>query len=378
MQKENYRMTQVKRIVALLLVLLLLMAGLSGCRQKSDADKTPSESPAVTEAVPAETEQPEDAAPTPESSEQPGHHDKDKKDPNPQPPKKEEPSETPKPEKDTPEKDNKDEFKLSDVQPVVKAGKYQYNPYLLSKEAIRSFDKGFLAFYKDFLTAYMNYETSCKCSDVEYAQRICMVLDYECSFYTGDDIDLNWATNYDFEAGRLNWTYQVDKNTLQTRIRQVAAVMQDFLNKVKPTDNEADKMQALYHAFCPLMSYDHDSAISREKIDACYALLEHRGICVTFSYAFAQILAQADIDATIGSGLMSDGDSHVWNYANINGQYYFFDTTFELNYHNGNAYVYYGMTLDERLSSGVLADMTWLGRYQDYELVTAETHLNVH
>ncbi|MDO4815632.1 MAG: transglutaminase domain-containing protein [Bacillota bacterium] len=279
--------------------------------------------------------------------------------------------------KPEPEEDTEEEFKLSDVQPVIKAGRYQYNPYLLSKEAIRSFGEDFSAFYKGFLTAYMNYETSCYCPDVECARRICMILTYECPFYADGDIDLNWAANYDYSADRLSWTYQVDKNTLQTRIRQIADIMQSFLNQIKPTDDEADKIQTLYHAFCPLMSYDYDRAVTREKTDGCYALLEHRGICVTFSYVFAQILAQSDIDAAIASGVMSDGESHVWNYACINGQCYFFDTTFELNYHSGNAFVYYGMTLDERLASGAQADLTWLGRYQDYKLATAEIHLNL-
>lgn len=268
-------------------------------------------------------------------------------------------------------------FKLSDVQPIVKDGHYQYNPYLLSKETIRCFDIGFLEFYKDFLTAYMNYQTDCACPDVEYAKSIDMVISYECPFYSGDDLEFSWSVNYDYDAQRLNWTYQVDKDTLQERIRLVADAMQDFLDLVTPADDEADKVQTLYHAFCPLMTYAYDRADSREKIDGCYALLEHTGICVTFSYAFAQILAQTDVDATIASGAASDGEPHVWNYACINGLYYFFDTTFELNFRNGNAFVYYGMNLEDRVNSGVPEDMIWLGRYQEYEFVVADNHLNV-
>lgn len=268
-------------------------------------------------------------------------------------------------------------FELSDVQPTIKDGKYQYNPYVLSQEAIQCFDENLYAFYKDFITAYMNYETSCYCPSREYVQQLNMILDYECAFYQWDDLDLNWAVGYDESNHCLSWEYLVDQETLQKRIGLVGEAMQEYLDLVSPEDDEADKMQTLYHAFCPQMTYDYDSMDSRENIESCYAFLEHRGICVTFAYAFSQLLSQVGIDVTIGAGPVGD-ESHVWNYACINGEYYFFDTTFELNFKEGNAYVYYGMTLEERVDSGAEEDTMWLGRYRSYEIVTAESHLNVH
>lgn len=339
---------------AALLISVLMVLSLAGCKQNSTETNIPEAGPAYEPSQP-DTDNPSENIPI-----APTHHDE------------EIPTES-----ETPADTENEAFELSDVQPIVKDGRYQYNPYLLSKETIRCFDIGFLEFYRDFLTAYMNYQTDCACPDVEYAKAISMVISYECPFYSGDDLAFNWAVDYDYEAHRLNWTYQIDKETLQERISLVADAMQAFLDQVTPADDEADKAQTLYHAFCPLMTYAYDRADSREKIDGCYALLEHTGICVTFSYAFAQILAQTDIDITIASGAASDGVAHVWNYACINGLYYFFDTTFELGFRNGNAFVYYGMNLEDRVNSGVPEDMIWLGRYQEYEFVVAERHLNV-
>lgn len=59
------------------------------------------------------------------------------------------------------------------------------------------------------------------------------------------------------------------------------------------------------------------------------------------------------------------------------GYDYLFDTTFELNYKGGNAFVYYGMTEDERFSSGVQAEGSNFGRYWRYEPNLPDVHLNV-
>lgn len=182
-------MPRYRRIVALLITLLLLI-GLVGCGQESNTDQGAlnPDNTTVSEESSKESAPGKEALPAPENHEtdnrsaavqaesaanyagdaesyepyQPdtgSHSDRtpgsssqssknDKKDPLPQPPKQDESSKDPDPEKDEP-----DSFKLSDVQPIIKENRYQYNPYLLSKEAIRCFDIGFLAFYKDFLTA---------------------------------------------------------------------------------------------------------------------------------------------------------------------------------------------------------------------------------
>lgn len=267
----------------------------------------------------------------------------------------------------------KDTFQLSDVQPIIVDGHYQYNPYLLSKEAIENYDMGFLSFYKDFVTAYMNYETECTCTEVDYAKHIPLVIGNECAFFSDDDI----VFEYDYDHQRVTWEYLVDKETLDERIRKVTNEMQNYLSMVSSEMDEVDKVQTLYHAFCPLMTYNDERAVSREKISGCYAFSEHQGICLTFANAFAELLSQVDIDASTASGATEDDQWHVWNVATINGQNYFFDTTFEMTFKEGTAYAYYGMSMDERVQTGVLAEGMNVSRYFCKEYPIAEIHLNV-
>lgn len=304
------------------------------------------------------------------------------------PEQKPEPAAEPEPEADStakpetapePEKDNetpsKEAFDLSRVQPIVENGRYVYNPYLLSQECIEALGEEFCRFYTAFITALMNHETECPCEMEDYVVYLDMVLSYECPFYVWGDLNFSWATDYDYDNNVFSWRYNVENDVIDKRMADISTVMQEYLDLVSAEDPEQDKMQTIYHAFCPKMTYVDDEAVSREQIEAYYALSENRGICVTFSYALAQILNQAGIYATLAAG-DSAGEAHAWNYVRIDDAFYFFDPTYELTYNGGTAYVYYGMTLDERLASGALPEMM-IGKYTDFAPETPETHLNV-
>ncbi len=270
-------------------------------------------------------------------------------------------------------------FDLSVFAPIKNGDTYVFNPYAVSKETldVQFADEGFAEFCKDFLDAYMSYGTTCPCPDEAYAQSFMMVLDYECPFWSSADIDFNWATGYDYFGNSISWTYNVTKDELDARRAVVADAVRGYLDEVAGITDEASLVQTLYHSFCPRMTYDYERLVSREKLDAAYAFTENRGVCITFANAFAQLCTQVGIEATVCSGLTDDGESHSWNSVRVGGYDYLFDTTFELNYKGGNAFVYYGMTEDERFSSGVQAEGSNFGRYWGYEPNLPDVHLNV-
>ena len=279
---------------------------------------------------------------------------------------------------DTPDTEviSDEEFDVSLCRPIIIDGKYVFNPFLLSCEAIDVYGEDFARFYYGFIKAYADYGTSCPCPSEEYAMMLDMVLQNECPFYAGNDIDYSWATNYDYEKNMIFWTFNVDRDTFDSRVRKVTEVMQGLMDLVGASDHEKKKTETLYHAFCPLMTYDHERAESREKIDGCYVFTENRGICVSFAWAFSELMSQVGMYATTASGETTDGEAHSWNYIRVDGNFYFFDPTFELNYKNGTAYVYYGMTLEERARE-IKRETITAGHYSFEPPVTPEIHLNV-
>lgn len=343
-----------QQVIFCLVLCLTLM--LCGCGKDQDLPKeeTAAELPAESEM--SEAEQSGSEAAEPETSE----------------------SETTEPESRPSEGPSRAMTELPSHTVLTEGDRYLFNPYLVSEELAEAMGPEFVDFYVGFLKAYLAYDTVCACPSESCAMSLDMALSYECPYYGWNDIEYSWATNYDRENNTIYWTYNISEEDLNQRYEAVAEAMQAFLDQVSADDTEADKVQTLYHAFCPLMTYDYERAESREFIESCYPLIEHRGICVSFSNAFAQLLSQAGIYATISNGETVDGESHGWNYVRVDGEFYYFDTTFELNYMEGNAFVYYGMTKEERIQSGIPEDMIWNGRYMELDTETPEIHLNVH
>lgn len=278
---------------------------------------------------------------------------------------------------DVPDLPEEKPFDISECCPITEGDRYIYNPFLLSQEFRAYYSEEEARFYRDFLTAYLNHETACRCPGEKASMELITILDYECPFYAWADIEYVYALNYDEEHGLITWTYNVSAEEITARFEQVKKAVQEFLDliPVSMTD-EPTRVQTLYHAFCPLMTYDYEGRDSRLRIDNCYVFTEHRGICVSFSDAFAFLLESIGMKTTLATGITTSGEAHVWNTVNVDGNDYYFDTTFELNYRGGTAYVYYGMNAEDRANNGVYADNQNHGRYSYIEPALPERHLN--
>lgn len=239
----------------------------------------------------------------------------------------------------------------SGMQPVVKNGHFEYNPYILTKNTLEYLGNDFAVFYKDFVDAWLSYKTSCPCKDKNYAEMFLSVMYYEFPLFTADG-EFDLQNGYDESTKTLSWSYKSKSKAEHNKlISDFTAAANSFLNQVKASDSEQLRAQAVYHAFCTSMTYDYDIMTTRERIDAYYAYTLHRGICVTFACAMSQLFAQVGVTATVVSGDTSSG-GHVWNVVTIDGNNYFCDSTFELSTNSGNGFVYFGMTLKDRLNDG--------------------------
>lgn len=268
------------------------------------------------------------------------------------------------------------------MQPVIKDGHYEYNPYILTKNTLENMGNSFADFYIDFVDAWLSYKTSCPCPDKNYADMLAPVLFYEFPLFTADG-EYDMQNGYDAGTQTLNWSYtSKSKAEHDKRIADFKAAANAFLKNVNPSDSEQLRAQALYHAFCTCQTYDYEVKDSRERVEAYYAYTLKRGVCITFACALSQLLAQIGIEATLASGDTAQGESHAWNIVTLDGKKYFCDSTYELTWQNGTAYAYFGMTMQDRLEdgSGFSKDGIYIGTFNSLsadEVVLADQTLQI-
>lgn len=237
----------------------------------------------------------------------------------------------------------------SEMQPVVKNGYYEYNPYILTTNTLEYMGNDYAVFYRDFVNAWLSYKTSCPCADKNYAEMFTSVMFYEFPLFSADG-EFDLQNGYDEKTKTLKWSYKSKSKAEHDKlISDFSASANRFLNQVKSSDSEQARAQAIYHAFSASMTYDYEIMTSRKRIEAYYAYTLHRGICVTFGCAMAQLFAQVGVKATVVSGDTADS-GHVWNMVTIDKKNYFCDSTFELSVDSGKGFTYFGMTLKDRLN----------------------------
>lgn len=250
------------------------------------------------------------------------------------------------------------------MEPIVENGHYVYNPYILTVNTLEGMGNDFADFYKGFVDAFLSYKTSCPCPNKNYAEMFSSVMYYEFPLFVADG-EFDSQSGYDEKTQTMNWSYKSKSKAEHDKlISEFTAAANSFLKSVKATDSEQLRAQAIYHAFCPRMTYDYEVLESRERVEAYYAYTLNRGVCVTFACAMMQLFAQVGIEATIVSGTVApSGEGHAWNLVTIDGENYFCDSTYELTYNSGNAFVYFGMTMEDRLNdgSGFSVDQMYVG-----------------
>lgn len=238
------------------------------------------------------------------------------------------------------------------MQPTVVNGRYEYNPYILTTDTLENMGNDFAEFYIDFVDAWLSYKTSCRCEDKRYADLFSSVMYYEFPLFSADG-EYDFLTGYDTDTKTLHWSYTSKSKAEHDKlISDFKTAANGFLKNVKPSDSEQLRAQALYHSFCSAMTYDYDVMESRERVDAYYAYILNRGVCVTFACAMSQLYAQIGIEATLVSGDTSQGEGHVWNVVTIGNKNYFCDSTYELSFNSGKGFVYFGMSMQDRLNDG--------------------------
>ena len=237
--------------------------------------------------------------------------------------------------------------------PEEKPYEFVYDPYVVAWDYEASYGEEFSELYHDFVTAYLNYETSIDCPGEEQMYWLIDTLRASFLMFSADAY-VDYDHCYDAENQQFYWFYKSDsKEEHEEAIAKFEEVVAGYIEPcLKEGDNEIIRAIELYRELSRRMTYDYEALDGRPQdhdVSPYNALVNQTGICQSFAGAYMHLLQQVGIRANFCSGHTYDlSVSHEWCVATLDGKDYYIDPTYENGGTLGEGLRYFGMTTADR------------------------------
>lgn len=163
------------------------------------------------------------------------------------------------------------------------------------------------------------------------------------------------------KEGKLVFVYKYDLGTQTQMIDFIENEMSTILDSlIQPEMNDLDKMLVLYKYFGTRISYNDEYAdrvlggedLSDIKLHE--GLSTNKGVCHTYAYLLDYCLNQLGIKTYQAMGrIAGSGVYHQWIVAELDGEYYNFDLTWDRNLGYGVSLDFFGETDFQRAVDGI-------------------------
>jgi transglutaminase-like putative cysteine protease len=242
------------------------------------------------------------------------------------------------------------------IQIEEKQYEFKFNPYVLTSEYQELYGDEFIETYKNFVNAYLNYETSFSCPSLDYAYIISSMQSTNFPLFNAD-ARFDYDNLYDEQTKTIQIAYvseskEQHEELISKFVKNLSAIIE---NNIMKNDNDLIKAISLYRAFSSSVSYNYDAACSDMIVDVSpyNAIVNGNGICQSFAGAYTYLLLQTGIDANTCIGMTYDcSAAHEWTILKLDGKYYYADPTFENSETGGVGLKYFGITTTEREEAG--------------------------
>lgn len=243
---------------------------------------------------------------------------------------------------------------------------YTFNPHVCSSICRQALGDEVEAELFAFCDALLAGEDSFPCENDETWERVHAAMQEALPLSVLVSIGEEYEDDK-LQDGRYPIDYAMDKeeflkkaSEFRTRIEELVAAAD-----LREGDTDLERAIKVFREESLRCVYDYETMIKFEAgeytSNAYHTLTTNTGICQEFAGAYAYLLLQVGVDASVVASRMYDNDVHGWTILKIDDVWYNADVTWQLN--QPYSLSFFGVTDNERSYHGVNLDWNDYGGY---------------
>ncbi len=199
----------------------------------------------------------------------------------------------------------------------------------------------------------------------------CVLSDHPELFYVEGYSYVKYARGEKLTAVEFSGTYNVDLDTAVARKEEIEAASEEILSGISRDAADYDKVKYVYETLIRSTDYDLD-APDNQNIYSVF--VQHLSVCQGYAKATQYLLNRLNVPCTLVLGTVETGEGHAWNLVEVDGEYYYLDTTWgDVSYRTED------LSSEETLYPGEEDETLFMPEINyDYLNVTTEELLRTH